>query len=250
MSKLIFELMSNGKSYRVTGIEKIPYEVEYTSVGTGTKGIRKSYKFDVGDVIEIPQTHNGLPVIEITKKAFEDDVFCSGGKTYNSHHIKKVILPEGFKGIGKYAFINCGNLKEIVIPNSVTKIDIGAFMGCYKLESIKFPEKMKEISDHTCSGCKSLKQIIIPNTIKSIGQYAFDGMTGLPGADGVRAESTYVAIPSCVEKIGYRAFGNYNDLTIDVHGHESKQDNWNKEWCYKTNYTNISGNVKVNWLGK
>jgi hypothetical protein len=246
MSKLIYKLSKDGKSYKVTGMEKIPYEVEYDAFD-GKKHTHHSYRFDIGDTLEIPQMHNGLPVIEITKDAFANDVFTISGKIFKSHNIKKVILPNGFKIIGKYAFIKCVNLKEIIIPNSVTKVDKGAFMGCYNLEAIKFSEKMKEISEHTCCGCNTLKEISIPSSIKSIGQYAFNGMTGVPDAHKFRAESTYVAIPSSVIKIGLRAFGNYKNLTIDVCGHETKPDGWDEEWCYGTKYSNIDGVVKVNW---
>ena len=231
MSKLVYALSKDGKSYKMVGMKRIPEDE---------------------DILEIPEKHDGLPVVEIGKDAFENGLWTYEGKISKLHNIKKVILPDGLKIIGKYAFMDCIDLKEIVIPDSVTKIDKGAFINCCSLETIKFSKKMKEISDHTCCRCSSLKQVEIPDNIKIIGKWAFTGdsaMTGFPGgAEKFRAKSTVISIPASVIKIGKIAFANFTDLTINVYGHKNKPSEWDDDWCHDP-YSNINirGSVKVNW---
>lgn len=47
--------------------------------------------------------------------------------------LRKVVLPQGVKRIGRQAFFNCKNLEEIALPSSVTIVEDGAFNGCTAL---------------------------------------------------------------------------------------------------------------------
>ena len=50
-----------------------------------------------------------------------------------------VVIPDGTKKIGAYAFYNCDALTSVTIPDSVTSIGGSAFSGCSGLESITIP---------------------------------------------------------------------------------------------------------------
>jgi hypothetical protein len=50
--------------------------------------------------------------------------------------IKTVVLTDGVKSIGSYAFSRCQNLLYVTIPNSVTGIGYRAFFVCSRLSSI------------------------------------------------------------------------------------------------------------------
>ena len=52
--------------------------------------------------------------------------------------LKKVILNEGLKTIGSYAFGECTELTEIIIPSTVDMMDICVFERCSNLEKVKF----------------------------------------------------------------------------------------------------------------
>ena len=47
--------------------------------------------------------------------------------------LRKVVLPQGVKRIGRQAFFHCKNLQEISLPSTVTIVEDGAFNGCIAL---------------------------------------------------------------------------------------------------------------------
>lgn len=47
--------------------------------------------------------------------------------------LRKVVLPQGVKRIGRQAFFHCKNLQEIAFPSTVTIVEDGAFNGCIAL---------------------------------------------------------------------------------------------------------------------
>ena len=74
--------------------------------------------------LEIPSSHQGLPVIEIGERAFYQ------------HEIEMIVIPEGIKTIGKEAFMEKSNsvlfhyyhyLKRLILPKSIEFIDEDAF---------------------------------------------------------------------------------------------------------------------------
>lgn len=50
--------------------------------------------------------------------------------------LRKVVLPQGVKRIGRQAFFNCKNLQEVVLPSAVEIIEDGAFNGCTALRKL------------------------------------------------------------------------------------------------------------------
>jgi hypothetical protein len=245
MNNLIFQVSKDGKSCKVTGIAKSPYQVEYKTAD-GKPYLRKSLRAEFNcETIEIPQTYNNVPVTAIAKDAFANDVFTIDGKIYKSHTIKKVILPTGIKEIENFAFNECIDLQEIIIPNTTTKIGKGAFMNCASLKQIALPDNIKVIEDNTFTGCASLTKIEL-GKVTSIGNNAFSGVSNVPGATD-RAKRTCVIIPACVEKIGQKAFGDYPDLQITVQGRKQKPAAWHEKWCFDSSYSNITGKATVKW---
>ena len=144
-------------------------------------------------VIEIPDTFNDLPVVEVATGAFK----------YNQT-IKEVIIPntvtkilqsafEGctalekvtfkenstLKQINKAAFKDCVNLKQIDLPASVTTIQYGAFLNCSSLTEIVLPPSLKTIPQFTFGSNTALQKVTLPKALKSIEYYAFDNCTSL-----------------------------------------------------------------------
>ena len=76
-----------------------------------------SYNGDGGKVT-IPSFINNIPVTAIGDNAFENT------------NVTEVILPEGIKSIGWFAFSRCIALNEISVPSSVTSIGYDAFQLC------------------------------------------------------------------------------------------------------------------------
>lgn len=87
--------------------------------------------------------------------------------------IHSIIIEEGIKSIGRYAFSNCYNLKSVSFPITLTSIDGSAFQSCGNLTSITLPESLQTLDDDAFSFCKNLASVNIPNSVKSIGYSPF-----------------------------------------------------------------------------
>jgi hypothetical protein len=72
--------------------------------------------------IEIPDSHNGLPVTQIVEPGFQ-----------NFTTMTSIIIPHSITVIADEAFRNCTGLFRIFIPINVTWIGMGAFRGCSNL---------------------------------------------------------------------------------------------------------------------
>ena len=203
----VFALTSDGSAYTVSG-------------ATGD-----------GSILEIPETHDDLPVVAIADKAF-----------YNNTKIAKLTIPDSVESIGAYAFYGCDSLESITIPfvgetedgtsnthfgyifgassssyndNYVpeslktvvitggTSIDDYAFYDCSGLTSVTIGNGVTSIGSYAFYGCSGLTSVKIPNSVTSIGSYAFEDCSGL----------TSVTIPDSVESIGDYAFRGCSGLT-------------------------------------
>ena len=119
--------------------------------------------------------------------------------------IKTVIIEDGVKSIGNYAFYKCTNLTSITIPNSVTSIGEWAFNGC-SMTSITIPNSVTSIGDYAFLSCSALTSVTIPNSVTSIGDNAFRACSSL----------TSITIPNSVTSIGYQAFRGSGLTSITI----------------------------------
>ncbi len=118
------------------------------------------------------------------------------------NNIKKLILENGIKNIGDYAFSGCDFLTKIAIPDSVTKIGGYAFNKCSKLSNFSVSDYVTSIGSHAFSGCSGLTQADIGVSVTKIPDYAFYYCTSLSN----------ITIPDSVTEIGNKAFYGCNEL--------------------------------------
>ena len=83
-------------------------------------------------------------------------------------NLTKVNLPATIDSIGSYAFTYCSKLTDIDIPNGVTYIADGAFASCSTLKSIMFPAGVTKIYGSTCRGCYALETVVFPVDLTNI----------------------------------------------------------------------------------
>ena len=83
-------------------------------------------------------------------------------------NLTKVNLPATIDSIGSYAFTYCSKLTDIDIPNGVTYIADGAFASCSTLKSIMFPAGVTKIYGSTCRGCYALETVWFPVDLTNI----------------------------------------------------------------------------------
>ena len=180
--------LTNGASlshyYGNGGLVVVPDDLHLTEIGN----------FAFANFEYIPKTEEEL--------AF-DDAETSKQWYIGESTITKVILPEGIKKIGAYAFANLTGLEEIVLPSTMEAIEYGAFFGCSSLKKISFSSEnnLKIINQHAFENCdlektvdlsaacvisnyafagnQDLEEIITGDSLLSIGEYAFAGCKSL-----------------------------------------------------------------------
>ena len=118
-------------------------------------------------------------------------------------YIKRLVIEDGVRGIGAYAFYCCSALTSVTIPSSVTSIGLSAFDGCKSLTSVTIPSSVTSIGMYAFYGCSSLTSVTIPDSVTSIENSTFYNCSSLTG----------VTIPNSVTSIGMYAFYGCSALT-------------------------------------
>lgn len=215
--KYFIQIKSLGdeKKYKTSGWSQIK---EYTVEPVAEQSLEYeivSNKFynvvGIGNVtseeIVVPSAYNGLPVIRIASRAFENNV-----------NLKKIILPDTLLYIDNFAFAGCTALEYIDLPNSLDCMQKDVFSGsgirtldltdntalntfgcvdCPNLESVKLPKNLTILDPYCLKNTPKLKSITLPDSMKYIGMNNFVGSS---------IES--IKIPKKVYYIGESAFEN------------------------------------------
>ncbi len=202
-----------------------------------TTGPSLTHYFGNGGLVHIPAS---LAITEIGQYAFsnfdyvpkgpEDEISEDYPETtkiwfIGDDTIEEVVIPEGVKTIGAYAFANLTALKKVTLPSTIERIDQGAFYGCTALttvvglENVKFMnqnafagcglqgtvslDNLVAMADYTFMGCESLRGVNLSTATQSVGAYAFAGCKSLAS----------VTIPCEILKLGQYAFRGCEALT-------------------------------------
>ena len=121
--------------------------------------------------VEIPSEIDGVPVVKIEGKAFEDNQV-----------ITNISIPDSVKEMGNYVFSNCKELCSIEMPTTITRITEGTFYNCEKLFNLKIHGDLQYIDKYAFEGCKSMKTFDFGNSLKEIGYQAFRNCKSLEEA--------------------------------------------------------------------
>ena len=126
---------------------------------------RGNYSGDITVPSTVPFGGNDYKVESIGAYAF-----------YRSQGMRSVVLSEGLKTIGSYAFGLDSSLVSVTI-NTTTLTTIGndAFRACVALKEITIPEGVRVIGNNAFMGSWELGVVNIPSTLATIGNNAFYG---------------------------------------------------------------------------
>lgn len=79
--------------------------------------------------------------------------------------IKKIVISDGVRSIGSYAFDGAQNLSEVEIPNSVTEIGHHAFAHCVNLKDIVIPTTVTVLGNDIFYGYSDIVKVTIPHDL-------------------------------------------------------------------------------------
>ena len=178
-----------------------------------TTGPSLTHYFGNGGRVEIPAS---LAITDIGQFAFsnfdyvakgpgdeisEDDPTTTKQWFIGEDTVEVVVIPEGVKTIGSYAFANLTALTTVVLPSTLERIDFGAFYGCTSLTKVEGLENVKFINRDAFAGC-ALRGEISLDKVVAIADRAFALNTKLEG----------VVLGSDVQSVGAYAFSNNTSL--------------------------------------
>ncbi|MBQ7347570.1 MAG: leucine-rich repeat protein [Clostridia bacterium] len=201
-------VMMDGKSTYYSQSISITVKDPYITTGPSL-----THYFGNGGLVDIPKD---LAITEIGQFAFSNFDYIAKDENdeiseempettkiwyLGDNTIEEVIIPEGVKSIGPYAFANLTALKKVTLPSTLERIDYGAFYGCTSLTTVKGIEHVKLINEDAFYDCNllgtltfgnaiaisnyafalndNLKAVVLPASTQSIGAYAFAGNTSL-----------------------------------------------------------------------
>ena len=138
----------------------------------------------IPNTVIVMGTNNGKSVFsgakELKSVEFEYGMLSiPGGALQGCSSVTKVLIPNGIKRIGDFAFCWCENLTSIEMPDSLTYIDRYAFSNCKSLASVRIPDKVKNIGENAFELCLGLASVETPESVVEINNYAFNGCENL-----------------------------------------------------------------------
>lgn len=114
------------------------------------------------EILDLPSSIDGKPVIEIRENAF-----------YKCVTLKKISIPESISSIGHHAFYGCTSLESVEINGNIQQLSEGIFYGCENLESVDLKMQPSVLGSYAFYGCRSLSEFTVPSSVTNIGSYCF-----------------------------------------------------------------------------
>ncbi len=169
--------------------------------------------------------------------------------------LTKVTLPESIEHIGQWSFAYCEKLESVTIPKNVSKIDWAPFLKCVNLKTVYY-NALKASNGYQSqpffNGCQNLKEIFIGNGVEIIPKGAFWGCSSVSAItipETVETIDEYafaycsglsaITIPKSVKKIHYQAFEGCDGVTQLNYNTNSVSDLGKPGWHCLSDFSNL-----------
>ena len=110
---------------------------------------------------------------KVTKTIFPSSLEKIGTRAFDSCALEEVVLPDGVKEIGEYAFAFSSSLANVKLSRSLKTIGHYAFGDCKNLKKVVVFNGLEEIGSVAFMGCKALTELHLPDSVKHIGENTF-----------------------------------------------------------------------------
>ena len=253
-----------GRPFWESNVEKItmPDDLRImTDIDNGLKLFGTAYYADESN------WHNGVLYIGnhlIDSKSESTDLVVREGTVsidtaIRGKNLEKVVLPEGLKHIGKYAFGYCDTIKEVNIPDSVSSIGFNAFhRDLYENDESKWENGILYIGKNLYKAEDDVSKVVIKDGTLSICQYAFARNNNLKeiifpvGLQYIDEEAfsscgnlSKVILPDGLVRIKENAFNNCGVEELVISSTVAQIDQFAFQGCEKLKELTIPGSVKV-----
>lgn len=117
---------------------------------------------------------------------------------------KDVVIPEGVREIGDYAFYGAFAMETVSFPGTLKAIGMNAFYDCALLKEAILPESLEYLAPAVFSRCSGLKRVWLP-----------DSLTSLPRVTFFQCEKlTQIHLPKKLIRIGRACFEQCRSLNV------------------------------------
>ena len=160
--------------------ENCPLDIDfkYQIISDGIKIL--SYSGLTFDVLKIPETIEGRPLVAIAERAFQ------------GNSMRFVQLPGTLLELGEGAFQNCANLESVTLPPNLSSISDNCFKNCTSLREIIFNDELRIIGKSAFQNVAAVK-IIIPKSVRAIYDNAFQVSAPIKSLFEVKSKDLYVS---------------------------------------------------------
>jgi len=86
---------------------------------------------------------------------------------FRASGLMTLVLPEGLKDIGAYAFEGCKALSAVQFPKSLRSIGKEAFANCWALTTVSLYDQMRSVGEGAFMSCRSLSKVVFTKVMES-----------------------------------------------------------------------------------
>lgn len=86
---------------------------------------------------------------------------------FRASGLMTLVLPEGLKEVGAYAFEGCKALAAVQFPKSLKSIGKEAFANCWALSVVSLYDQMRSVGEGAFMSCRSLKKVVFTKVMES-----------------------------------------------------------------------------------
>lgn len=152
---------------------------------------------------------------------------------YGAHKMSTIRFPDTLRDIGMNAFYDCASLKEAILPDSLFFLGSAVFSRCSSLKRVWLPDSIRTLPKVMFFQCEKLEEVRLPVKLRRIGRACFEQCHNLrvmvlPETLRVIENNVFdectnleaVFLPEKLEEIGDNAFidcENLKELIIGEH---------------------------------